>query len=195
MTRPRSRPLLASLACAATLWSGCATSSGADRGAAVATGLLLFAGGLALTQAFDTDDDASDSERAATTLGCAAGGCYLAYGAVALGAIAILGGMTSTDDDEEGVDDGARAGDGHAAAAPPPTPRVHPAQLRPLPEVATDELTLRLAKQARSAALRGDCAGVARSLAEIASRDPRYHAALIASAVIDGCPPPWTPSP
>ena len=58
---------------------------------------------------------------------------------------------------------------------------------RPLPEVATDASTIRMAKQARSAAVAGMCTSALTSLERIARQDPGYHNALLASHVLDGC--------
>ena len=76
--------------------------------------------------------------------------------------------------------------------APQPAPtvadlRVPASVQRPLPEVATDAVTLGLAKQARAAAIASNCGIVREVLVDIERRDARYHGALVASTVIDGC--------
>lgn len=70
-----------------------------------------------------------------------------------------------------------------ASEAPSMTPQYG----TPLPTMATDARTLRLAKQARSAAGAGRCAAVEVAMTEIARRDPRYHAALARSGALGAC--------
>lgn len=77
--------------------------------------------------------------------------------------------------------------EGERVGAPVVTVTPGPA-LPPLPEVETDAQTLQLAKQARRASVGGDCATARKMLASIAGRDAAYHAALVASPAVAGCP-------
>jgi len=57
----------------------------------------------------------------------------------------------------------------------------------PLPDVPTDEQTLRYAQQVRSAAADHDCRTVDRLMGEIAKHDLRYHEALAGSHAVGEC--------
>lgn len=185
---PPSSRLAALVLILTTTLAGCGSLTPAGRGAVLASGVALAVGGYALKDSLlDSPEDPGDE----TYLGeaaCFMGGCLLAVAAMVVGGVVVLGGLGADSEEEPPaalaitvVPDG-RAPSASGAHAP-----FTPAQLRPLPEVATDAQTLRMAQQVRSAALRGDCASVATTLASIAARDPRYHAALVQGPAVTGC--------
>jgi len=65
---------------------------------------------------------------------------------------------------------------------PPPPPRAS------LPEVATTDVVLRMAQQARAAVERGNCEAAWSTWAAVNARDARYAEALAAGAVFAPCP-------
>lgn len=74
------------------------------------------------------------------------------------------------------------AAPGMSVEAPMPPPRAG------LPEVATDDVTLRMAQQARAAVERGNCDAAWSTWSVMNARDARYASALAASPVFASCP-------
>jgi hypothetical protein len=182
---PRNAVLSLALAVTVTT-SACAHASPAQRVGMVTAGvgLLVTASALATVE----DDHEYDSDAGSGDI-CPDGICLITFGVLATVGALVLGGlMSGTDHGKEPppariapvYKDGPPGGENAEVAV---LPREH----RPLPELATDERTLQLAKQVRSAALRGDCDAAAITLATIRERDPRYHGALVSSSVIVGC--------
>ncbi|MCA9678882.1 MAG: hypothetical protein H6709_12120 [Kofleriaceae bacterium] len=176
----------------------CAPRTAGARGAMIVAGAALVAGGLAMSHAMTSHDDSGGGgDNLAGALVCIAGGCLLSGAAIASGAVLTLVGLTSPSPEEPPTAPSTTIASPAPTAATAPTlvggggygePVVVPASiLRPLPEVATDELTLRMAKQVRSAVLAGDCKSARVTLAAIDERDARYHLALVQSVVMDGC--------
>ncbi len=57
----------------------------------------------------------------------------------------------------------------------------------PLPLIPTDPVTLQLARQARAAAVSGQCAAARTSMDKIAARDAEYHIAMLVKGVLGAC--------
>lgn len=87
---------------------------------------------------------------------------------------------------------------GHAADVPaPPQPVPPPVDVfaeatfveppRTLPELPADNVTLGLARTARSAARNGNCLVARIAVTRIGARDPAYRAALVAGPALAGC--------
>ncbi len=185
--KPRTTIALPAILALAVTTAACGPKAPAVRGTMIVAGAALIVGGVALHRTM-FDRDAPSDQQLTGLFACAAGGCLMSGGAVFLGTTLALSGLFSASEESEAPP---------AAIAPVITlgapgavddadaPRPPPA--RALPELATDEQTLRMAQQVRSAALRGDCLGVSITLAAIARRDPRYHAAVVRSTLVDGC--------
>ncbi|MBP6839162.1 MAG: hypothetical protein KA190_17835 [Kofleriaceae bacterium] len=184
------RPLVALSLIAALLAPGCATTR-TGKTVAVASGVgLALAGGLVLADLSGGKE--GSTERDLNTLGCLLGGCLLGYGAIIAGGALAIGALaTPTLDDAPALAPLPGQVTGPQATAPavaaPPAPAPPPSLLRPLPEVATDAVTLQLAKQVRSQVLGLRCEAAATTLRAIAARDPAYHRALLGSTVVVGC--------
>ena len=200
-------PRLAAVFTALALVAGCNVATRSGRNNTIATGLIIAAVGVGLTVAAVADEPEPRSD-----IGCAFGGCAvdgIVYEAKILGAGALaasgllmaLVGVASNPPDETPAPIAFVPG---APAPRGPGPDVDvqalalsaarigstsstPARERPLPEIATDATTLQLAKQARGAAMRGDCALADRLLGQIASRDGTYSSALVANGVVAPC--------
>jgi hypothetical protein len=71
--------------------------------------------------------------------------------------------------------------------APPPAPTPTPRAVVGLPARATDDTTLRLARQAARAASLRQCSAARVTLREIAARDAAYHAELTATPAVAAC--------
>lgn len=152
--------------------SGCVVSTRQGRGVAIFSGLGLVATSFAIRADVQSDPEADHA--------CEDFHCVLVPALLVSGIVLALSGVFAN------VEDGDDPAEPpvEAPPAPPPSPAF---EVRPLPEVPTDDATLRLAKQARSAAHVSNCGVVRVMLREIAARDRRYHAALVAGPVIEGC--------
>jgi hypothetical protein len=174
------------LVAAAALAAGGCFKSRASRTTAIISGAAIAAAGVAVMVSAsgpgeDTDGDGRD-EFPDKAIGCLLL-CPLGITLIGGGTGLVVAGVLSETED---------APRSPYFAAPPPAPttaelRVPPSVQRPLPELSTDPVTIGLAKQARAAAMAGNCATVREVLVEIERRDARYHAALAASNVVDGC--------
>ena len=118
-------------------------------------------------------------------IACALGGCLIAIGLIAAGLI--LGGSGLVGLAESAEPQPAPAVPVTAATPPPETAQLDIRLIAPLPEVATDDQTLQMAKQARAAARGGDCDAAWLTVAHIHQRDSRYGNALVASSVLAPC--------
>jgi hypothetical protein len=165
--------------------TGCATPS-QTRTAGLIAGGVLVAGGVGMLVAMDPgDDDHTLSEGG--TAACVLGGCVLAGSAIVAGlAVAALS-VILTDDDETPRTAAVAPSAELATAAPAPTIKVDLLPVGPLPDRQAELSTVQLARQARSAAARGDCSVALVMRGEIESRDPTYAAALTHNATLGDC--------
>lgn len=106
---------------------------------------------------------------------CEAGGLAM----VVFGAPLVLVGATSG-----GF---ALAWDRDAEAQPQLEEQATPGVSGPLPLIPTDPVTLQLARQARAAAVSGQCAAARTTMDKIAARDADYHTAMLVKGVLGAC--------
>jgi hypothetical protein len=190
----------ASLALLATLTSACTLSRPA-RVATIVSGTALTMGGIAMAAGSDVDadnngynenplDDDWDAAFAGTAL-------------VGLGVLLIVAGAVADEPTEAIIvhDETSRRpstvtwtpavlpydyvpgmAPGMSVETPPSPPRAS------LPEVATDDVVLRMAQQARAAVERGNCTAAWSTWDAMNARDARYAAALAAGPVFAPCP-------
>jgi hypothetical protein len=168
---------------AALASSGCYRSKAARNTALVAGAVIAAAGVAVLVEG--RPDEADNVVTATVEASKCMVLCTIGVGLISAGGVLFLTGAASRVDESPPAPL-------VVSAAPAPAPsiaelRVPAAVERPLPEVATDALTLQLAKQVRGAAMSGRCETVDLVLEKIEGRDPSYHLALVASNVIDGC--------
>jgi hypothetical protein len=145
--------------------SACAPRTRAGKTAMVVGGAAIALSGAAMFNSFLDENGDLDG-----LVLCAIGGCAISGLLIAGGSVLAMSGLSGPTEE------------------PAPLAVVDaPAPVRPLPEVAVDPETLRLAKQVRNAVVHDDCATARQLLIVIAARDRRYHDALAASVVMDGC--------
>lgn len=187
--RPLSRAALIGALALSVLASGCGTMA-RNRPAAAVAGFAVAALGVGLIasgpEAVDSDDngvnDFSLNDNYASPV----------FGSILLAAglgIAITALVSS---------EPAPAAAPALTLAAPATPATAPAgpgaplaegPLPPLPELPATATVLRLAKQVRSIAHRGECRAAQATLIELASYDADYARALAAGPVMAPCPP------
>lgn len=165
----------------------CVPTKGGGIATAVGGAAMTVAGGAMMADlngpGDDTDGDGVD-EFKDKDLECALGGCAIA-GLMLLGGLVLLatGVVVATTAEEE------PPAPAIPLAAPPP-PEVSQVDTRivaSLPEVPCDAETLRLAKQARSAAREGQCDVAVLITAKIAQRDEAYAGALLEAPALQRC--------
>jgi predicted dienelactone hydrolase len=182
----------ASLALLATLTTAC-TMSRPARVATIASGAAIAVVGAAMTSTagVDADNNGYNEDPLDDNWDAAFGGVAL----VGLGVLVVVAGAVAHDPPEAVIVDetsrrpssvtwtpDVRPYNDVPGMAPGMTPRAS------LPEVATDDVVLRMAQQARAAVERGNCAAAWSTWDAMNARDERYAAAIAAGPVFAPCP-------
>jgi hypothetical protein len=192
----------ASIALLATLASACTLSRPA-RAVVIASGAAVSLGGMSMAagSSVDSDYDGMNENPLNDDWGAAIGGTLF----VGLGLALIVAGATAKDPPEAVIvvhDETSRR-----PSSVTWTPEVLPYDYVPgmapgmsvetnvagaprasLPEVATDDVVLRMAQQARAAVERGNCDAAWSTWDAMNARDARYAAALASGPVLAPCP-------
>jgi hypothetical protein len=165
------------LGCAPRSRTGATAAAIGGGAAALAGAALLFS----LKQPGNDSDGNGVDDFPENDIACALGGCLIAVALIAAGAVMGVTGVIAM----------------NQAAAPVPIagPGKPPEALghldvrlvAPLPEMPCDDETLRLARQARSAARRGHCDAAMTVVEHIRERDAAYADALIGSRALARC--------
>lgn len=142
---------------------------------ATATGVVMVAAG---PRAVDSDGDGANEWSLNDDYSMPMLGSLLVVGGLGM----LLGGATARTLPEQPLT--------ALVLSPPPQDRARlaPSVKAPLPEVAVDAETLRLAKQTRLVVMAGHCQPAKELLVRISARAPAYHVALVTSPVLDPCP-------
>jgi hypothetical protein len=174
--------IAASAALLATLASAC-TMSRPARFATIVSGAALTAGGVVVAAQTDVDanNDGYDENPLDDNVDAALGGAAL----VGLGVLLIIAGAAAHEPAEVAPLPAPIAA---FPVAPWSPPSLATPVRAPLPEVATDDVVLRMAQQARAAVERGRCDAAWSTWNAMNARDARYAAAIAAGPVFAPCP-------
>lgn len=167
--------------------AGCAPRTRAGATIATVGGSAMTIAGTAMlvdlkSPGDDTDGNGVD-DFPENDIACALGGCLLAVGLIVAGVVLGGSGLVALSQ----PDPAEQVAPVVVAAPAPPSAQLDIRLVAPLPEVATDDQTLRMAQQARGAAYRGDCQAAWLTVDHIRLRDPRYAQALTGSTALARC--------
>ena len=173
-----------------TLSASCAPKTRAGAGAMLAGGgALAFIGGATLADLSGPGNDSDGNGRddfPEKDLACAMGGCALGLVVLTAGVVMMISaGVKLSESSPEAPP--SQLNLKPAAQAAPAFAAIEPRILPPLPVVACDAETLRMAQQARALAHRGLCEPAHKVMSLMSQRDPVYASHMKVSAALQPC--------